>query len=92
MSDIRIVNEAIKILRIFELGHDQINDRSAITLLALLQLGENDNWEDAMNLLLGTRVIMDWIRDEYCVDYKSNSCEMISRFTLHQFMLARIVE
>ncbi|MFW0901913.1 hypothetical protein [Gardnerella sp. Marseille-QA0894] len=63
-----------------------------MTLLALLQLGENDNWEDETNLLLGTRVIMDWIRDEYGVDCKSNSCEMIRRFTLHQFMLACIVE
>ena len=36
--------------------------------------------------------IMDWIRDYYGVDYKPNTRETIRRFTLHQFVIAELVE
>ena len=42
--------------------------------------------------MLGTRAIMDWIRDEYGVDYKPNTRETIRRQTLHQFVAAGLVE
>ena len=65
---------------------ERSNERSAMVLLALLQLKPDDTWDAAIAPLLGTRAIMDWIRDHYGVDYKPNSRETIRRFTLHQFV------
>ena len=87
-----LIDEALEILRDFEVGKDQLNERSAMTLLALLQLKDGDSWEQATNPMLGTRAIMDWIRDQFGVDYKPNTRETIRRFTLHQFVMAEIVE
>ena len=87
-----LIEQAIAILEKFEVGENQLNARSAMTLLALLQLRPGDNWEQATNPMLGTRAIMDWIRDEFGVDYKPNTRETIRRFTLHQLIIAEIVE
>lgn len=76
------------------LGFDakQSNERSALVLLALLGLGPSDDWRDASAPMLGTRPIMDWIRDRYGVDYAPNTRERIRRFTLHQFADALLVQ
>ncbi|WP_371814248.1 hypothetical protein [Phycicoccus sp. HDW14] len=71
--------------------YEQCNERSALTLLALLHLKPMDSWADASNPMLGTRAIMDWIRDEHDVDYAANTRETIRRFTLHQFAEALLV-
>lgn len=42
--------------------------------------------------MLGTRAIMDWIRDKYGVEYAPNSRETIRRFTLHHFADALLVQ
>lgn len=87
-----LIDEALTVLRDFEVGEEQLNDRSAMTLLALLHLKVGDEWSQATNPLMGTRAIMDWIRNEFDVDYKPNTRETIRRFTLHQFVMAGIVE
>ncbi len=92
MGASKLIDEAIEVLRDFEVGKDQLNERSAMTLLALLQLKDGESWEQATNPMLGTRAIMDWIRDQFGVDYKPNTRETIRRFTLHQFVIAGIVE
>lgn len=92
MGASELIDEALEALRDFEVGKDQLNERSAMTLLALLHLKEGDSWEQATNPMMGTRAIMDWIRDEFGVDYKPNTRETIRRFTLHQFVMAGIVE
>ena len=86
------VNKAISALTSFEVSDDQRNERSAMTLLALLGLQSGDSWDKSTNPLLGTRAIMDRIRDEYKVEYKPNTRETIRRFTLHQFVIAGICE
>lgn len=88
----KLIDEAIEVLRDLGIGEKQLNERSAMTLLALLHLGEGDSWERSTNPMLGTRAIMDWIRDRFGVDYKPNTRETIRRFTLHQFVIAGIVE
>ena len=92
MSTSKLIQEAMEVLHDFEVGKDQLNERSAMTLLALLQLKDGDSWEQATNPMLGTRAIMDWIRDEFGVNYKPNTRETIRRFTLHQFIMAGIIE
>lgn len=76
------------------LGFDseRTNERSAMVLLALLQLKYGDAWSQAKNPLLGTRAIMDWIAKNFGVEYKPNTRETIRRFTLHQFVIGQLVE
>lgn len=92
MDKSQLIADAIDTLRELGVGKDQQNERSAMTLLALLQLKPGDNWQQATNPMLGTRAIMDWIRDYYEVDYKPNTRETIRRFTLQQFVIAELVE
>ena len=44
---------------------ERSNERSALVLLALLRLTPAESWAEAANPMLGTRAIMDVIRDEY---------------------------
>src|SRR5262245_51325067 len=71
---------------------ERSNERSALTLLALLRLCPTDDWENAANPMLGTRAIMDWMRDEYGRTYAANTRETIRRLTLHQFVDALLVQ
>ena len=86
VEDTRIILES--------LGFDaeRSNERSAFVLLALLRLRPADPWEMAGAPSLGTRAIMDWIRDEYGVEYAPNTRETVRRFTLHQFLDAGLVQ
>ena len=88
MGASKLIDEALEALRDFEVGKEQLNERSAMILLALLQLKDGDSWEQATNPMLGTRAIMDWIRDQFDVPYKPNTRETIRRFSLHQFIIA----
>ncbi|WP_081592650.1 BsuBI/PstI family type II restriction endonuclease [Nocardia otitidiscaviarum] len=86
------VSEARSLLEALGMDSERSNERSALTLLALLQLRPSDLWSAAVNPTLGTRAIMDWIRDEYGRDYKPNTRETVRRFTLHQFVEAMLVQ
>ncbi len=70
----------------------QCNDRSGWVFLALANIKPSDNWSTAIAPLLPTVSIMEFIRNEYGMDYKPNSRETIRRQTLHQFEQARIVD
>ncbi|AXG75156.1 restriction endonuclease [Flavobacterium arcticum] len=70
----------------------QCNNRSAWVFLALADIKPNDNWAEAKSPLLPTVTIMEFIRNEYGMDYKPNSRETIRRQTLHQFEQARIID
>jgi hypothetical protein len=86
------VDDARFVLESLRFDAERSNERSAMVLLALLRLRANDPWSAAQTPMLGTRAIMDWIRDEYGVDYKPNTREIVRRFTLHQFVDAGLVE
>jgi adenine-specific DNA-methyltransferase len=47
----------------------QQNKRSALCLLALLNLTPGKAWGDAENPLIGITPIMDWAREHYDKDY-----------------------
>lgn len=70
----------------------QQNDRSAYTLLALLNLKEYDSWNDATNQLIGIHAIINFISANYGLQYAENSRESIRRQTIHQFEQASIIE
>lgn len=92
MSGVAKIGEAHRILRALDMDRERSNERSALTLLALLHLRPDDAWEDAANPMLGTRAIMDWIRDHYGRVYAANTRETIRRQTLHQFADALLVQ
>ena len=85
------VDEARRLLVLFGMDDERSNERSARTLLALLHLRSEDAWSEASNPMLGTRALMDWIRDVYGHDYAPNTRETIRRQTLHQFVDATLV-
>lgn len=70
---------------------ERSNERSALTLLALLQLDAASTWRTAQAPMLRVRDIMDWVRDELMKDYAPNTRETIRRFTFHQFVAAGLV-
>jgi len=84
------IQEALKILDALGLPKGQMNERSALTLLALLDLKPGDFWENAGNPLMGITPIMDFIKDRYGKTYAPNTRETIRRQTIHQFVDAGI--
>ena len=80
------VQEALTVLRSVGVQRGQLNERSALTLLALLDLGPEDSWAGSTAPLRGVTEIMGWMSDRYGKSYAPNTRETIRRFTLHQFM------
>jgi len=85
------VTETQELLRQLGLPEQQQNERSAYTLLALLDLAPGGQWPDAGNPQLGVRPIMDWMSEHYKKVYAENSRESIRRYTLHHFIQAGLV-
>ena len=85
------VEDARIVLETLGMDAERSNERSALVLLALLRLTPAESWAEAANPMLGTRAIMDFIRDEYGKDYAPNTRETVRRFTLHQFVEAQLI-
>jgi hypothetical protein len=84
------IDEAHQILISLGLPRAQHNERSALCLLALLNLVSSKTWAQAENPLVGITPIMDWSREHYDKDYAPNSRETFRRQTIHQFVDAGI--
>jgi len=85
------VEEAKDILKALKMPRRQVNDRTAICLLALLDLRPTETWDEVKMPLIGITPIMDWGRDNYDRSYKPNSRESFRRQSVHQFEAAGIV-
>lgn len=68
----------------------QRNERSALCLLALLNMTKGRTWAQAENPLMGITPMMDFARDRYGKPYKPNTRETFRRQTMHQFVEAGI--
>lgn len=84
------VTEALDILLSLGMPRAQLNRRSALCLLALLDLTPKKSWNEASNRLIGITPIMDWIREHYKINYAPNTRETIRRQSMHQFIEAGI--
>jgi hypothetical protein len=84
------LNNAKKILISLGLPLAQQNERSALCLLALLDLRPGRKWGAAQSPLMGITPIMDWIREHYKNTYAPNTRETVRRQTMHQFVDAGI--
>ena len=87
------ITEAQEILKTLGLPSAQCNEMSALTLLALCNLKEDDNWRDATRQSLGvTKGIMSFVKEAYDKEYAPNTRETFRRQVLHQFVQARIAD
>jgi len=84
------IKEAKEIIIALGLPREQQNDRSALCLLALLNLTPNKKWAEAENPLMGITPIMDWARINYQKKYAPNTRETVRRQTMRQFVDAGI--
>ena len=82
------IKDALAILEALGLPRGQLNERSALTLLALVDLKPTGRWKDLSRPLLGITPIMEFCRENYGRDYAPNTRETFRRFTMHQFVAA----
>lgn len=80
------VEEAIQIIKAFGIPREQQNERSALTLLSLLDIKEMQSWKHVQNPLMGVTPMMTWFEKNYDKKYAPNTRETIRRQTLHQFV------
>jgi len=84
------IEAARQIIISLGLPRAQQNERSALCLLALLNLTPGKAWADAGSPLVGITPIMDWVRRHYDKEYAPNTRETVRRQTMHQFCDAGI--
>ena len=84
------IDEALVILKELGLPRAQQNDRSALTLLALVEIKPETRWKFAASPLMGITPIMDFSKEHYGVTYAPNTRETFRRQTMHQFVEAGI--
>jgi adenine-specific DNA-methyltransferase len=85
------IAEALLVLKQLGLPAAQQNERSALTLLALLDLRPGQTWAEASHPLRGITPIMDFIAKYYGKTYAPNTRETVRRFTVHQFIEAGLL-
>jgi adenine-specific DNA-methyltransferase len=73
------INDALEILKSLGLPRQRQNERSALTLLALLDLKPGERWSKAASPLIGIKPIMDFIKDQYGKAYAPNTRETVRR-------------
>lgn len=84
------IDEAIAILKALGLPKAQQNERSALTLLALIDLKEDTPWSQSKKRAIRIHDILMFIQEHYGKQYAENTRETIRRQTIHQFEQAGI--
>lgn len=85
------VEEALAALKALGYPRQQQNERSALTLLALLNLTPDKSWAEAENPLRGITPMMEFFAAHYGKVYAPNSRETVRRQTVHQFLSAGLI-
>jgi len=85
------INVALQVITALGLPKEQQNERSALCLLALLNLTPDKTWRDVENPLIGITPIMNWMQKYYDKEYAPNTRESLRRQSIHQFCDAGIV-
>ena len=85
------IAEARAILDALNVPREQRNDRSALTLLALLSMKPDTPWSEADAPFHGITEMMDYFRDHFRKRYAPNTRETVRRQTIHQFVQMELV-
>lgn len=85
------IDEARQVLVQLGFPRAQLNERSALTLIALLDLKPTDSWQLAAAPLMGITPMMEFMAQYYGKAYKPNTRETVRRQTVHQFLDAALI-
>jgi adenine-specific DNA-methyltransferase len=85
------IEEAMEVLEQLGVPKEQRNVRSALALLALLDLKPSSKWSSAASPLRGITEMMDYFAEHYGKRYAPNTRETVRRFSIHQFVEAGFV-
>ncbi|NJR31563.1 MAG: N-6 DNA methylase [Chamaesiphon sp. CSU_1_12] len=80
------IDRALEILALLGMPKAQQNERSALTLLSLIDLKPDGFWADLKRPMIGVTPIMNWCEEFYGKRYAPNTRETFRRQTLHQFI------
>jgi type II restriction enzyme len=84
------IKDALSILIDMGVPKAQQNERTALCLLALLDMKPDTDWSDAKTPLVGITPMMEFARDNYQKDYAPNTRETFRRQSMHQLVEAGI--
>ena len=73
MAEENKIADALQVLESLGMPRAQQNDRSALCLLALLNLKNGESWTEAKNPLVGITPMIKFARDHYEMLYAPNS-------------------
>ena len=85
------IAEALSILKALGMPNEQLNDRTAICLLALLDIPPKRRWADAKNPMLGIRAILDFAREKLGINYAENTRESVRKYSVKQLVSAGVL-
>jgi adenine-specific DNA-methyltransferase len=85
------VDEALEVLRALGVSRQQVSERTALTLLALADLGPADPWSEAAGPTRTIAAVMDYIRDAYGKTYSPNTREAVRKHILQGLADVNIV-
>ena len=85
------IAEARTILVALQVPREQQNERSALTLLALLGLTPQKGWLEVDAPMLGITEMMNHFRKHFGKKYAPNTRETVRRFSVHQFVQLGLV-
>ncbi|MFT3666324.1 BsuBI/PstI family type II restriction endonuclease [Piscinibacter sp.] len=84
------LTEALRVLNDLGMPRAQQNERTALCLLALVNMMPTKRWADAEAPLVGITPIMEWVKEHYDIDYAPNTRETFRRQSIHQFIEAGV--
>jgi type II restriction enzyme len=84
------IKEALQILIDLDVPREQQNERTALCILALLDVMPDTKWHDVKNPLVGITPMMEFARKYYNKNYAPNTRETFRRFSMHQLVEAGI--
>lgn len=85
------IKKGIEILKSFGLPRAQQNERSGLTLLAIVDIGPKSEWKKAKIRAIRIHDILLFIQEKYKKKYAENTRETIRRQTIHQLEQAGVV-
>ncbi len=88
-KDVRI-NEALQVITDLGMPRQQQNTRTALCLLALLNLSPDKSWREAESPLIGITPMMTFARLHYSRAYAPNTRETFRRQSMHQLVQAGV--
>lgn len=86
------LNDSKQILKLTGMPQKQQSDLCAYTLLAMSSLRETSQWSEATNEWIRIHDIIQFIKENYNIEYAENSRETFRKQAIHHFRNAAFIE